>query len=77
MCAHLQVALNRHSLFFRMTTSISQRDAGMAANLKHIVAHSVRDNPVPLGPTAVTRGFEKTAFPKIVSLVWELTQMTP
>jgi len=50
-----------------MTTSISKQNAGMEANLKHIVAHSVRDNPVPLHPTAVTRGFEKTAFPKIVS----------
>jgi len=49
-----------------MTTSISKHNGGMAANLKHIVAHGVRDNPVPLGPTAVTRGFEKTAFPKIV-----------
>ncbi|KAF5834890.1 radial spoke protein 14 [Dunaliella salina] len=49
-----------------MTTSISKRDAGIAANLKHIVAHGVRDNPVPLSSTAVTRGFEKAAFPKIV-----------
>lgn len=38
----------------------------MAANLKHIVVHGVRDNPPPLGPTVVTRGFEKVAFPKIV-----------
>ena len=50
-----------------MATSISRRDAGLDANCKHIMAHSVRGDPKPLPETAVTRGFEAAAFPKIVS----------
>lgn len=38
----------------------------MQANLRHIQAFEAKPNPRPLPDTAVTRGFEKVAFPKLV-----------
>lgn len=37
------------------------------ANLRQLVLHEAKPYPKPLPATAVTRGFEKVAFPKIVS----------
>ncbi|EFJ53058.1 hypothetical protein VOLCADRAFT_102680 [Volvox carteri f. nagariensis] len=35
-------------------------------NMRHIQAFEAKPNPKPLSETAVTRGFEKVAFPKLV-----------
>ena len=40
----------------------------MKANLRHLAKFEAKPNPKPLPHTSVTRGFEKEAFPKIVSL---------
>lgn len=40
--------------------------ARIQANLRHMAAFESKPNPRPLPDTAVTRGFEKVAFPKLV-----------
>lgn len=39
----------------------------VTANLRHMAAFEAKPNVRPLPDTAVTRGFEKVAFPKLVS----------
>ncbi|KAG2490634.1 hypothetical protein HYH03_011025 [Edaphochlamys debaryana] len=41
-------------------------EAAIRANLRHIVQFEAKPNPRALPETAVTRGFEKVAFPKLV-----------
>lgn len=41
-------------------------DAQIAENMRHIVRFEAKPFPKHLPLTAVTRGFERTAFPKIV-----------
>ncbi|KXZ51682.1 hypothetical protein GPECTOR_11g133 [Gonium pectorale] len=43
-----------------------EREERIQANLRHIQAFEAKPNPRPLPETAVTRGFEKVAFPKLV-----------
>lgn len=38
-------------------------------NLRHIMGHEAKPNPQAVGSQTITRGFEKVAFPKIVSKV--------
>ncbi|GIL46278.1 hypothetical protein Vafri_3299 [Volvox africanus] len=42
------------------------RQARIRENMRHIQAFEAKPNPKPLAETAVTRGFEKVAFPKLV-----------
>ncbi len=44
----------------------SRARMGIDANLRQLMLHEAKPNPKPLGPTAVTRGFEAVAYPKIV-----------
>ncbi|GLC34015.1 40S ribosomal protein S14-B (RP59B) [Pleodorina starrii] len=41
--------------------------ARIRENMRHIQAFEAKPNPKPLAETAVTRGFEKVAFPKLVA----------
>lgn len=45
---------------------MSVNQNAVRANLKHITKFEVKPNVKPLPETAVTRGFEKVAYPKIV-----------
>lgn len=51
----------------RRSTSLHQRDSAIHSNLAHIVRYEAKDNVVPAPKTTITRGFEKVAFPKMVS----------
>lgn len=44
------------------------REERIALNMRQICLHEAKPNIKPMSSTTVTRGFEKVAFPKIVSV---------
>jgi hypothetical protein len=40
--------------------------AAIRRNLKHLYTHQAQPNPKPSSSSSITRGFEASAFPKIV-----------
>jgi hypothetical protein len=51
--------------------ALSTQAEAIARNMHHIMAHEAKAQPRPMASTTVTRGFEATAFPKIVRTPWQ------
>jgi len=49
-----------------MAASADDGDAALRRNMRHICMFEAKGYPSPLPETAVTRGFEKFAYPKLV-----------